>query len=107
MREKFRSLRVLGYKSMHGTTTYFVYLLQCADNTYYCGYTTNLLKRIGSHNTSKVGAKYTRSRRPVVLKHAENFTSRGDALKREYQIKKLSHEEKAKLCTTKITKKLL
>ena len=104
MKEKLQYPPVGSCKPMPGTMTYFVYLLQCSDETYYCGYTTNLLKRVNAHNVSKVGAKYTRSRRPVVLKHAENFTSRGDALKREYQIKKLSHKEKVKLCATKITK---
>lgn len=77
--------------------TYFVYLAKCADNSYYCGYTTDLKKRIESHNNSKVGAKYTRTRRPIKLTYFEEFTNLSEALKREFQIKKLDHKEKAEL----------
>ncbi len=76
---------------------HFVYLLECADRTFYCGYTTSIERRIKVHNTSKYGAKYTHSRRPVTLKYYEKFDSKSDALKREYQIKKLTREEKEKL----------
>lgn len=76
---------------------YYVYLLKCSDNTYYCGYTNNLEKRINNHNTSKSGAKYTKYRRPVILKYFETFENLSDALKREYRIKKLTREQKEKL----------
>ncbi len=76
---------------------YFVYILECADKTLYTGTTNNLEKRILSHNTSKIGAKYTRGRRPVVLKYFEDCKTKGAALKREAVIKKLTREEKLKL----------
>ena len=76
--------------------TCYVYLLSCADDTLYCGYTVNLEKRISEHNKGK-GAKYTRGRTPVALVYFEEFTSKGDALKREYQIKKLSKAQKKAL----------
>jgi putative endonuclease len=77
--------------------TYFVYLVQCSDNSLYCGYTTDLQKRINNHNFSKQGAKYTASRRPVILKYYESFLTLSEALKREYALKKLSHTEKEML----------
>lgn len=75
---------------------FFVYLLQCSDNTLYCGYTTDLKKRIQTHN-NKNGAKYTRSRTPVKLVYFEEFSNKSDALKRECSIKKLSKLQKNKL----------
>jgi predicted GIY-YIG superfamily endonuclease len=74
---------------------YFVYILECSDKTYYCGYTNNIEKRIKNHNEGKTGAKYTRSKRPVVLKYFEIFNTLSEALKREYLIKKLTHTQKA------------
>lgn len=76
---------------------YYVYLLECSDDTYYCGYTNDLDNRIKNHNSSKYGAKYTVGRRPVVLKYSEEFETLSEALKREYQIKKLTRQEKKKL----------
>lgn len=76
---------------------YYVYLLECADKTYYCGYTTNLEDRLEKHNNSKLGAKYTAGRRPVILKYSEEFDNLSEALKREYQIKQLTREEKKNL----------
>jgi putative endonuclease len=75
---------------------HFVYLVRCSDDSLYCGYTTNLKKRISIHN-SKNGAKYTRSRTPVKLIYFEEFKTKSSALKREYQIKQLSRREKQKL----------
>ena len=76
---------------------YFVYLLKCADDTLYCGYTNNLEERIKSHNSSEKGAKYTKTRRPVSLYYFEIFDNKSDALKRENSIKKLPRIEKLKL----------
>jgi len=77
-------------------TKYFVYLLRCADDTLYCGYTTDLAERVRTHNgeTAKVGAKYTRGRRPVQLVYQEAHATRGEALSREAAIKQLSRTEK-------------
>jgi putative endonuclease len=76
---------------------YFVYILECADKTLYTGITNDLEKRLKSHNTSKTGAKYTRSRRPVTLKYQESCATKGLALKREATLKKLNREEKLEL----------
>ena len=81
--------------------TYFVYIAECADGSYYTGYASNLNDREDVHNGLKkgIGAKYTRSRRPVKIVHSEKFQTKSDALKREIEIKKLSREEKVLLLT--------
>ncbi len=76
---------------------YFVYLVRCKDTSLYCGITTDVNRRIVEHNTSARSAKYTRSRRPVTLVYVEEVTTREDALKREYSIKKLSKLKKEQL----------
>jgi putative endonuclease len=76
---------------------YFVYILECKDKTFYIGITNNLEKRIFAHNNLKSAAKYTKSRRPVVLKYFEKVKTKGIALKREFELKGLNREEKAKL----------
>lgn len=83
---------------------FFVYLVKCADSTYYCGYTKDLDRRIKEHNQSGKGARYTRARRPVGLCYSEEFQTLSEALKREYQIKKLSKIEKLNLISSKNTK---
>ena len=75
----------------------YVYLVRCADDTLYCGWTTKLNKRLASHNSGR-GAKYTRSRRPVELIYVEEYEDRHDALSREWHIKRMSREEKQRLC---------
>ncbi len=74
-----------------------VYVLKCADETLYTGVTTHLKRRVNEHNTSNVGAKYTRNRRPVELIYFENCDDKVEAMKREYAIKQLSRKEKLKL----------
>lgn len=76
---------------------YFLYILQCADNTFYTGITTNLERRINEHNNSKLGAKYTKVRRPVKLIYSKEFENRSVASKEESRIKKLSRQEKINL----------
>ncbi len=75
---------------------HFVYMAECADGTYYTGWTTNPKERIKMHNSGH-GAKYTRSRLPVKLVYTESFSEKSEALKRECAIKKLSRKEKEKL----------
>ncbi len=65
---------------------FFVYILQCVDKTYYVGCTNNLEKRFIEHNTSKKGSHYTKIRRPVALKHSEEFTTLIEARRRELEI---------------------
>jgi putative endonuclease len=76
---------------------YFIYIVQCSDETLYTGITTDINRRITEHNSSVKGAKYTRVRRPVRLVYKEIFEDRSSASKREYMIKKLSRKEKLKL----------
>jgi excinuclease ABC C subunit domain protein (fragment) len=75
---------------------YYVYLLECCDKTLYCGYTTDIAKRVAKHNQGK-GAKYTKGRLPVRLVYKESYNSKTEALKREYNIKQLSRERKLAL----------
>lgn len=77
----------------------YVYILRCHDNTYYTGWTTNLLRRLKKHNAG-TGAKYTRCRRPVELVYFETVNSRSEALKREYQIKQLTRKQKELLISS-------
>jgi len=66
----------------------YVYILRCSDNTLYTGWTNNLKKRVEIHSKGK-GAKYTRGRTPLELVYYEEFETKGMALKRECEIKKL------------------
>ena len=74
----------------------YVYLLKCADGTLYCGWTNDLEKRIKTHNEGK-GAKYTRSRLPVMLAYSEEFETQIKAQRREYEIKQMTRQQKLKL----------
>ncbi|MCH3965336.1 MAG: GIY-YIG nuclease family protein [Clostridium sp.] len=74
----------------------YIYILKCSDGTLYTGYTNNIKRRIEAHNSGK-GAKYTRGRRPVKLVYFEQYTTKQDALRREYEIKHLSRTEKIRL----------
>lgn len=76
---------------------YYVYILECADGTYYAGSTNNLEKRLTQHNTSKIGAHYTKIRRPVILKYKEKYDTLAEARRREAEIKRLKREDKEKL----------
>ena len=74
----------------------FTYILECSDGTFYTGWTIDLEKRLQSHNAGK-GSKYTRARLPVRLAHQEIFSSRKEAMQREYEIKQLNRKEKEDL----------
>lgn len=76
---------------------YYLYILECADKTLYTGITVDLERRIREHNSSKLGAKYTRARRPVKLVYAKKFRNRSTASRAEAQVKKLSKKEKTAL----------
>ena len=73
---------------------YYLYILQCADQTLYCGITIDLSRRVTEHNYSKFGAKYTKSRRPVKLIYKKIYPNRSSAAKAEAEIKKLSRRKK-------------
>ena len=74
----------------------YTYLLECADNTFYCGWTNDLEKRVNAHNSGQ-GAKYTKPRRPVVLVYYEEFQTKEEAMRREWAIKRLTRKEKERL----------
>lgn len=76
---------------------YFLYIIKCYDETLYTGITTNLKRRITEHNSSKFGAKYTASRRPVKLVYSKKFKNRSTASKEEARIKKLKRVKKLEL----------
>ena len=75
---------------------FFVYILLCADGSYYTGYTNDLMKRVNTHIRGK-GAKYTRARLPVKLHWSWPFNSKSEAMKAEYRVKQMSHTEKKNL----------
>ena len=76
--------------------SYWVYILQCADNTLYTGISNDVEKRVAVHNEG-AGAKYTRGRRPVKLIYSEECENKSAALRREIKIKKLTQKEKIAL----------
>lgn len=73
-------------------------MVRCGDGTLYTGVAKEVKARVAEHNTSDKAARYTRARRPVRLVYQERVTSRGEALSREYAIKRLSRAEKLNLC---------
>lgn len=74
----------------------YTYILECADNSLYTGWTNNLEKRVKTHNEGK-GAKYTKARLPVKLAYYETFQTKQEAMQREYEIKQLSRKKKLEL----------
>ena len=75
---------------------YYVYILECADGTFYTGSTPNITKRLALHQSGKA-AKYTRGRRPVSLVYQELCADKSAALKREIAIQRLSRPAKERL----------
>ena len=80
-------------KEMH-----YIYLVRCSDDSLYCGWTTDLKRRIDAHNGHiPGGAKYTQGRRPVTLVYAESFHQKQEAQRREYAIKRMTKTKKLRL----------
>ncbi len=75
---------------------WYVYIIECKDNSLYTGITNNLSKRLEVHNSGK-GAKYTKTRLPVKLVYKEIYRTKEESLKREREIKKLKRREKLAL----------
>ena len=75
---------------------WYLYILRCGDGTLYTGITTDVEKRFAQHCSGK-GAKYTRGRGPLELVYREECDDHSQALKREWEIKKLSRQEKMRL----------
>ncbi len=74
--------------------SFYIYILQCSDSTYYVGCTNNLEKRLLEHNVSKKGAHYTKLRRPVTLKYSESFPTLLEARRREAEIDLFERDER-------------
>lgn len=72
---------------------WYVYIVECSDGTFYTGITTDVNKRVLTHNKGK-GAKYTKARLPVVLMASFEAGNRSEASKEEYRIKQLTRKEK-------------
>ncbi len=81
---------------------WYVYLLECADGTYYTGITTDLERRLHEHNSDPKGARYTRARRPVTMVYSESCANRSDAARREYVVRKLNRQQKAALVASQV-----
>lgn len=74
---------------------WYVYILRCSDSTLYTGITVDPVRRVKEHNgDDKLGARYTKARRPVALVYQESCPNRSEAARREAAIRKLSRNEK-------------
>ncbi|WP_114326752.1 GIY-YIG nuclease family protein [Candidatus Colwellia aromaticivorans] len=82
---------------MTQNNTWTVYFLRCNDNSLYTGITTDIKRRLHQHNNTKLGAKYTRARRPVKLVYSETAIDKSSASKREYQLRTLTKKQKEEL----------
>jgi putative endonuclease len=78
---------------------FYVYILQCMDGSFYTGYTKDIDKRTMQHQNGK-GARYTKAHKPQKVAYVEFFDSRSQAMKREREIKKLSHQQKVDLISS-------
>ncbi|MFB4168712.1 GIY-YIG nuclease family protein [Virgibacillus sp. JSM 102003] len=78
-----------------------VYILKCKDNSLYTGYTNDLEHRVAMHEQGK-GAKYTRGRGPFQVVFVERFSTKEEALQKEYQIKQLTRKGKFQLIRDKL-----
>ena len=76
-----------------GAARWLVYVLRCGDGTLYTGVTTDLARRLAAHRAGR-GARYTRGRGPLRVVHVEDVGGRGDALRREHAIKRMSRAAK-------------
>jgi len=85
---------------------HYVYLVQCSDGTFYCGYAIDPLKRVQAHNEGK-GAKILRGKLPVRLAFTRRAKTKGDALRLELSLKRRTHAEKRELSREWKSKKRL
>jgi len=87
--------------SLEKEEAYYLYILECADHTFYTGIARDVTQRVEEHNSSPKAAKYTRVRRPVKMLYCEKYRSKSSALKREIEIKKMSRSQKERLISTR------
>jgi putative endonuclease len=83
--------------------SFYVYILLCMDGSFYTGYTKDVDERMKQHENGK-GARYTKAHKPQKLECVEVFGTRSSAMKRERAIKKLSHQQKRELISSKTKK---
>ena len=77
---------------------YYFYLARCADDTLYSGYTVNIKEREQRHNEGR-GARYTKARRPVKIVYSEEYQTKSEAMKREYEVNQWTKNQKMDLLT--------
>jgi len=73
--------------------SYYCYMVRCANGALYTGWTTDPLRRVKEHNAGR-GARYTRMHGPVELVYVEEVEDHSSALKRELEIKRMTHTRK-------------
>lgn len=84
---------------------FYFYIVRCKDNSLYCGFTTDLDRRLAEHNGTKPrGAKYTRPRRPVQLVYYERYNTINEALHREAEVRVWTKNRKEELILASTTK---
>ncbi|WP_080797047.1 GIY-YIG nuclease family protein [Arabiibacter massiliensis] len=76
--------------------SFYLYVLECADGTWYTGYTVDVEERVRAHNAGE-GAKYTRGRTPATLVASARFASKHEAMSAEYRFKRLTRRQKERL----------
>ena len=86
-------LKSIMEKTERKTKRAYMYVVKCADGTLYTGYTTDVERRINTHNAGK-GAKYTKSRLPVKLIYQESFDSKEAAMSAESYFKQKTRQQK-------------
>ena len=79
---------------------YYVYILLCRDDSYYTGYTHDLKTRLEQHLKGR-GSRYTRMKKLRRIVYFEWFNTRSEAMKREREIKRFTHQEKTNLINEK------
>lgn len=84
-------------------TVSYIYVVECADKSFYTGYTIDIVRRIKLHNAKK-GAKYTRARGPVTLVYFEEYETKSEATKAESLFKKLTRMQKEQYIFENISK---
>jgi putative endonuclease len=79
---------------------YYVYIILCMDGTFYTGYTKNIDARVKLHTIGK-GARYTKIHKPQKVAYFELFDSRAKAMRRERELKKMTHQQKLNLMNSR------
>jgi len=85
--------------------SYYVYIIICKNGAFYTGYTQDVEARMKLHKLGR-GAKYVRTHQPKKVVYVEKFETRSDAMKREREIKRLTHAEKQKLVRSRLREKI-